>query len=122
MIHAVYSLGTEKPAVIIMAKPTKPAASQSGGFFSSLFSTLTGNATPQRPITPPPPPPEEKADPMEVYQSSVTLTVFSADVDVRLDRKMISELHRSTKKNPPQQLSYSLIYVRALPLISVADA
>ncbi|KAH7929282.1 hypothetical protein BV22DRAFT_1081369, partial [Leucogyrophana mollusca] len=110
VIHAVYSLGTEKPAVIIMAKPAKPAASQSGGFFSSLFSTLTGNATPQRPVTPPPPPPEEKADPMEVYQSSVTLTVFSADVDVRLDRKMISELHRSTKKNPPQQLSYSLIY------------
>ncbi|KAH7915898.1 hypothetical protein BJ138DRAFT_824538 [Hygrophoropsis aurantiaca] len=110
VVQAVYSLGTEKPAVIIVAKPTKPAASQGGGFFSSLFSSFAGNATPQRTITPLPPPPAEKKDPMEVFQSSVTLTVFSADVEVRLDRKMIAELHRSTKKNPPQQLSYSLIY------------
>ncbi|KAG2336292.1 hypothetical protein BDR05DRAFT_141421 [Suillus weaverae] len=32
-------------------------------------------------------------DPTEVYTSSVILTMFNADVDVKLDKKLQSELH-----------------------------
>jgi hypothetical protein len=42
---------------------------------------------------------------------NVTLTVFTAEVDVKVDEKLSAELRRSTKKNPPSRLKYSLIYV-----------
>lgn len=45
----------------------------------------------------------------------MTLSVFSAEVDVKLNMKMASELHRSTKKNPPSKLKYELIYVGSQP-------
>jgi len=51
---------------------------------------------------------------LEVGQSSVVLTIFTAEVDVKLSEKMSAELHRSTKKNPPRALKYELIYVRHL--------
>ena len=50
-------------------------------------------------------------DPMVVNETNITLSIFSADVNVRLDKKMATELHRSTKKNPPSKLKYELIYV-----------
>ena len=48
---------------------------------------------------------------LEVDQSSVVLTLFTAEVDVELSQKMLVELHRSVKKNPPHALKYELIYV-----------
>ena len=51
---------------------------------------------------------------LEVEQSSVVLTIFTAEVEVRLTEKMSTELHRATKKNPPRTLKYELIYVRHL--------
>jgi hypothetical protein len=48
---------------------------------------------------------------LEANSSNVVLTIFAANVDVRLDKKMTTELLRSTKKNPPSRLRYELIYV-----------
>jgi len=52
---------------------------------------------------------------LEVGQSSIVLTIFTADVDVKLSKKMLVELNRLTKKNPPHVLKYELIYVRQPP-------
>lgn len=105
VMHAVYALGTEKPLILTVEEP--PKVSQ-GGFFSSLLSTFTSHHQPV--LAKPLPQPQVNRDPTEVYTSSVTLTMFNADVDVKLDKKLQSELHRSTKKNPPNHLNYSLIY------------
>jgi Protein of unknown function (DUF3684) len=56
---------------------------------------------------------EEVINPLSIDETSVSLSIFSADVAVRLDRKLSVELHRSTKKNPPNKLKYELIYVSA---------
>ena len=45
---------------------------------------------------------------------NVTLIVFTAEVDVKVDKKLSTELLRSTKKNPPARLKYDLIYVGVL--------
>lgn len=103
----VYTSGSEKPAPVI-PKASKPTHS---GFFSSLLSSLSGGSTPQRTPTPVAPPPVVERDLLKVNATSVTLSVFAADVDVRLDKKISSELYRSTKKNPPSKLKYELIYV-----------
>jgi hypothetical protein len=95
----VYSTGTSKPVV---PQPTKRS-----GFFSSL--SLFGITTPQR--VPTPLPPVKTAELLEIRETNVTLTIFSAEVDVKLDKKMTTELYRSTKKNPPSKLKYELIYV-----------
>lgn len=104
----VYSTGSEKPPPPIIQQ-SKPSGH--GGFFSSLFSSLGGGSTPQRNVIPLPVLPIEDFDPLEVNETSVALSIFSADVDVRLEKKMMVELHRSTKKNPPRKLKYELIYV-----------
>jgi Protein of unknown function (DUF3684) len=102
----VYTAGTEKPKSV-MVEQVKP---KMGGFFSSIFSGLTGTSTPQRAPTPLPPIIDEK-DLLSTNESSVVLSIFTADVDVELTKKMSQELHRSTKKNPPIKLKYELIYV-----------
>lgn len=104
----VYSVGSEKPAPVT----SKPAKSQ-GGFFSSLFGL--GSSTPQRAITPQPIAPVPEVDFTEVNESSVRLSIFAANVDVRLDKKMTAELLRSTKKNPPSKVKFELIYVSLSP-------
>ncbi|KAI0822620.1 hypothetical protein BC628DRAFT_1388241 [Trametes gibbosa] len=105
----VYMAGTEKPQP--KKEPPKPAAGGGGGFFSSLFSSFGGTANTQRAVTPtPPPPPVPKIDPLTIVESNVMLSIFAADIGVKLDKKMISELNRSTKKNPPTRMKYELIY------------
>jgi hypothetical protein len=106
-MHAVYDLGTEKPPVLPVEEPRKPLSR--GNFFSSLFNTFTSHH--QATFTQPLAQPQIKKDPTGVCISNVTLTIFNAEVGVRLDKKLQSELHRSTKKNPPNRLNYSLIYV-----------
>ena len=61
-----------------------------------------------------PPGAVDNAEYLEVGQSSVMLSIFTAEVDVKLSEKISAELHRSTKKNPPRALKYELIYVRHL--------
>ncbi|KAI0747853.1 hypothetical protein C8Q80DRAFT_1168786 [Daedaleopsis nitida] len=104
----VYMAGTEKPQP--KKEPPKLAAG-GGGFFSSLFSNLTGSAAPTRAATPMGARnPEPQIDPKTVVESNVALSIFAADIVVKLDKKMIAELNRSTKKNPPTRMKYELIY------------
>ena len=110
VVRWVYSVGTEKPPPA--TKQMKPAVPDGGGFFSTLFKFGSGGLTPQRSPTPVPPIPKERVNMLEVNETGVTLTIFGADVNVKLDTKMRNELHRSTKKNPPGKLRYDLIYVR----------
>ena len=42
------------------------------------------------------------------------LTVFTAEVDITVDKKLSDELKRCTKKYPPSCIKYSLIYVSVL--------
>lgn len=104
----VYTSGSEKAPTPSAIKPVKPPAS--GGFFASLFSGLSGTSTtPQPPSTPVEVP--KPADPLKSDMTSVSLTIFSAEADVRLDQKLAAELHRSTKKSVPKKIKYELIYV-----------
>ncbi|KAI1790758.1 hypothetical protein LXA43DRAFT_921512 [Ganoderma leucocontextum] len=105
----VYMTGSEKPQP--KKEPPKPATGGGGGgFFSSLFSSLAGSQPPRTVAPAWAPPPVPKIDPKTVVKSSVVLSIFTADVVVKLDQKMISELNRSTKKNPPTRMKYELIY------------
>ncbi|KAF8604785.1 hypothetical protein BDV93DRAFT_440059, partial [Ceratobasidium sp. AG-I] len=105
ILRWVYDTGTEKlpPPSDKAAKPA-PATS----FFSSLFSTFTSAAP--SPATIPAAPPEPEKDPLEEIGSSVQLSVFAAQVSVRLDKRMSNELERATKKKPPATSTYQLIY------------
>ncbi|OBZ66504.1 hypothetical protein A0H81_13686 [Grifola frondosa] len=85
--------------------------STGGGFFSSIFSSLTGASTPLRSSTPlPSPSPTPQIDLTAINECSVVLTIFAAEIGVKLDRKMNEELYRSTKKNPPAKMRFELIY------------
>ncbi|THU91523.1 hypothetical protein K435DRAFT_759191 [Dendrothele bispora CBS 962.96] len=109
VLAVVHSSGTEKPPPPSATKSVKPPSS--GGFFSSLFAGFPGVNTPQRSSTPAVPQPQTPpVNPLSVIENSVLLSIFTADVDVRLERKITAELHRSTKKNPPSKLKYELIY------------
>jgi hypothetical protein len=105
----VYISGTEKraPPPTLIPKPSVPKA---GGFFSSLF----GFSTPQRGNTPLPPAApkveEKKHDPHVIIETSVTLSTFSAAIEVKLDSKTSTELQRSTKKRPPAKMKCDMIY------------
>ncbi|KAH0825764.1 hypothetical protein J3R83DRAFT_8923 [Lanmaoa asiatica] len=104
VMHAVYA-GTEKRPLLEVLEPRK----SKGGFFSSLVSAFTSQPTPQ--LMAPALPPQPPKDPIELHGMNVTLTVFTAEVDVKVDKKLSTELLRSTKKNPPARLKYDLIYV-----------
>ena len=92
-----------------IAKVTKPSIQ---GLFSSIFGGFSGSSTPHRAVTPlPAPEPEPEMDLLTDNQSSVALTIYSADVTTKLDKKFTTALHRSTKKEPPSRLRYELIYV-----------
>ncbi|KAG8684005.1 hypothetical protein FRC08_013955, partial [Ceratobasidium sp. 394] len=104
ILRWVYNTGTEKkpPPSDKAAKPA-PATS----FFSSLFSSFTSSPAP---APAPAPPPEPEKDPLEALVSTVRLSVFAAEVAVRLDKRMSAELERATKKKPPATSTYQLIY------------
>ncbi|KAG8958915.1 hypothetical protein FRC03_008699 [Tulasnella sp. 419] len=48
--------------------------------------------------------------PNDLVRFPFSLTVYSAQIAVRLNREMLSELERATKKKPPSSCVYSLIY------------
>ncbi|KAF9007980.1 hypothetical protein BDQ17DRAFT_1388899 [Cyathus striatus] len=81
-----------------------------GGFFSSLLSTITGTGVNPRAAPSLPPIPVETHDPAAISNSNVALSIFSAEIKVTVDKKLSSELQRSTKKNPPAKMKYELIY------------
>ncbi|KAN0125288.1 Protein of unknown function (DUF3684) domain containing protein [Lactarius tabidus] len=102
----VYTVGSEKPRTDTL----KVVSPQASGFFSSLFAGFGGSPSPRRSPTPAPVIPKEPINLLDAPLSSVVLTIFGANVDVRLDKKMTAELLRSTKKNPPSRIRYELIY------------
>ncbi|KZT61430.1 hypothetical protein CALCODRAFT_9895 [Calocera cornea HHB12733] len=99
----VYSTGVTKPLISI------PVPSQTGerGFFSAFFSRKQAAATPPPAPTPPI---QSEPDPFTEIESNVALNVYSAHVDVKMDRKLLQELERATKKKPPSKTVYQLIY------------
>ncbi|KAJ7594698.1 hypothetical protein C8J56DRAFT_927422 [Mycena floridula] len=107
VMRYVYTSGTEKPPT---PSATRRVPAPQGGFFSSLLSSFAGGSTPQRSATPLPPQEVEVVDPLTVNETSVTLSIFSAEADVRLNKKVAAELLRSTKKKPPPAIKYELIY------------
>ena len=115
----VYSAGTEKPKLISVTDQMKPSPS----FFS--FLGFGGN-TPRRAPSPSPLLGLTEADYLEVEQSNVMLTIFTAEVDVNLPPEISEGLRKSMKKEPPLTLEYDMIYVSYLPqyrsqLISFPD-
>jgi hypothetical protein len=110
VVRWVYTVGSEKPSAAPKLDTLKTVSHQASGFFSSLFAGF-GSSTPRRAPTPVPVVPKESINLLEAHSSSVVLTIFVANVDVRLNKKMTAELLRSTKKNPPSRLRYELIYV-----------
>ena len=108
-MRVVYSAGSDKPTPPPVNKQTKSASKTA--FFSSLFSNFSPAGTPQRSLTPLPKVEVEFQNPLTIYETNVTLSIFSADVNVRLDERLGTELYRATKKNPPSKLKYELIYV-----------
>lgn len=111
--------GTAKPAPLSQSTSQSKLPPSQSGFFASLFSSLSGAAAaPTRTPTPLPPQPVEEVDPLSITESNVVLSIFSAEVDVKLDKKMVLELQRSTKKNPPTSLKVDLIYVSFLSAYS----
>ncbi|KAI6094846.1 hypothetical protein F5141DRAFT_1295920 [Pisolithus sp. B1] len=45
-----------------------------------------------------------------MHETKVDLVVFTAEVDVSVEKKLFKELNRCMKKDPPSHLKYSLIY------------
>jgi hypothetical protein len=107
VVRWVYNVGSEKPSATSRTDTLEKATHQTNGFFSPQsdgFETWTPEVTPSMVS-------KESTDLLEAYSSNIVLTIFTANVDVRLDKKMTEELLRSTKKNPPSRLRYELIYV-----------
>ncbi|KAI6015244.1 hypothetical protein F5J12DRAFT_816858 [Pisolithus orientalis] len=104
VMRAVYTVAAERPPALQASEPRKPQS----GFFSSLLASFTTTTISRRPASPPVQLPPKALT--ELHRTSVTLTVFTAEVNVKVDKKLFAELLRSMKKNPPQQLRYNLIY------------
>lgn len=107
VVRWVYDVGSEKPSATSRTDTFETATHQTSGFFSPQpdgFDASTPEVS-QSMI------PKESANLLEAHSSNIALTIFTANVDVRVDKKMTEELLRSTKKNPPSRLRYELIYV-----------
>jgi len=109
VVRWVYNVGSEKPPATSRADTIETATHQTNGFFSGSpqadgFEAWMPEVTPSME-------PKESTNLLEAHSSNIALTIFTANVDVRVDKKMTEELQRSTKKNPPSRLRYELIYV-----------
>jgi hypothetical protein len=122
VLNLVFLLASERP-VPKPAAPvaTKPSGSSGGGLFSGLWSALSSRATtPLPPSLPARPEPEvKKVDLLGRTKRGVTLTIFGAEVECKVDKGLTVELVRATKKNPPAKVRYELIYVS--PAIELAS-
>ncbi len=125
VIGAVYRGGSSKPPKALPAPAASEGRQTQKAFWSSLMTSLltpsSSGAQAQLAAPTPTPPPFEDVplDPEEVITSSIRLTVFTAQANVSLDKKLTDELLRSTKKNPPKTVRYSLIYVSAFSIMGL---
>jgi hypothetical protein len=145
VIKWVYLAGSDKTKPVKRKSTLTPAvdgapATQSNSFLASLISSFASprSATPSRPSpfasgrgTPAPSAlihaPERvdlkklSIDQRKSVESSVLLSVFTAEARVKLDEKMETELERATKKKAPFSVKVGLIYVSAT-FVSRLDA
>jgi hypothetical protein len=105
MVRWVYNVGSEKPSTRSRRDALNTAKHQTNGFFSPQTDRFEASLTPARLL------PKEPIDLFEATSSNIVLTIFAANVEVQLDKKMTGELLRSTLKKPPSRLRYELIYV-----------
>ena len=108
MVRWVYNVGSEKSSTRSRTDTLKTARHQTREFVLPRFNRLETSSTPA-PIVH-----KESINLFEATSSNIVLTVFAANVDVQLDKKMTGELLRSTMKKPPSRLRYELIYVSTL--------
>ena len=109
VIQWVYNAGSEEPSPRPRTDTLETATYQAGGFFSRFFSSQSDMF--KEPSTPAPIVPKEPIKVFKAISSNISLTIFAANVEARLDDKMTGELLRSTLKKPPSRLRYELIYV-----------
>jgi hypothetical protein len=129
----VHTVETEKPAVVLPKDIIADTPKKIGGMLSSFWSAFSRSTTPapERAVTPSIVASASGAERhvsgakndeklLEIIKTQIVLSIFAAEVDVRVDKKMASELLRSTKKNPPAKLKYELIYVRFIFFLAAA--
>jgi len=102
-VESVYKVGSEKLSVTSKTDILKPSSHNASGFFSPPPDGLQASPMPQ--VTP------TQAPVVHKESIHLSVTIFAANVEVRLDEKMAGKLQRATKKNPPNHLRYELIYV-----------
>ena len=111
VVRWVYNVGSERPSSTPRTDTQETLTHEASGFFSTIFAGFKGSSTPRRTPTPVPVVPKESINLLVSDSSNIVLTIFAANVDVRLSKKMTAELLRSTQKKPPSRLRYELIYV-----------
>lgn len=113
LTRAVYTSGTEKPPP---PSSSEVVSKQATGLFNLGRTLFKGWATPSPSPTPLPKelPPVEVPDPNAIHETSVSLSVYSIDIAVTLNKKLSVELQRATKKEAPARMKYELIYVSSI--------
>jgi hypothetical protein len=108
VVESVYEVGSLKPSVMSRSDTSKSLSHKAGGFFYDGFeaSSSLGRTSTQAPVVY-----KKPIHLLGANSSNIGLTIFAANVDVRVDGKMAGELLRATKKNPPSRLRYELIFV-----------
>ena len=107
----MYKVGSEKPSVASKTDILKSSSHNAIGFFSPLSDGFGASPAPRGTSSQAPVVPKESIHILDVNSSNIVLTIFTANVDVRVEKKMVGELVRATKKNPPSRLRYEFIYV-----------
>jgi Protein of unknown function (DUF3684) len=115
VVRWVYNVGSEKPSTSSRTDTLEKATHQTSGFFSPQFERSKASSTPAPMV------PKEPINLFEATSSNIVLTIFAANVDVQLGKKMTAELLRSTLKKPPGRLRYELIFVSTTVVQCVLD-
>jgi hypothetical protein len=105
VVRWVYNIRSEKLSTTSRTDTLKAATHQTSGFFSPQSKRFEASSTPAPMV------PKEPINLFEATSSDILLTIFAANVEVGLDKKMTGELLRSALKKPPNRLRYELIYV-----------
>jgi hypothetical protein len=111
VVELVYKAGSEKPFMTSKTDVLESSSHKASGFFSLPSDGFEASSTPQRTPTQVPVMHKESIDLLEANSSNIVLTIFAANVDVRLNEIMTEELRDATRKKPPSELRYELIYV-----------
>jgi hypothetical protein len=111
VVGLVYKVGSEKPSVASNTDILKSSSHKTSGFFSPLPDGFKASSTRQGTSAQVPVVHKESINLLDANSSKIVLSIFSANIDVRVDKKMARELVRATKKKPPNRLRYEFIYV-----------